>query len=208
MPFHERKAILEALSDVDEVFEFDDSDGSCIHGLNAVKQRYPNDDIIFCNGGDRTQDNIPELVLKDIRFKFQVGGNFKKNSSSNILQKWTQPIKKRKWGEFSVLLANGPLKVKELTVLPGQGMSFQRHALRSEILFVASGECSINYSTSKASDFQRIDLKEFSSFLIESHAWHQIFNISNKPCRIIEIQYGEAALEEDIERLCIFPDTP
>lgn len=31
--------------------------------------------------------------------------------------------------------------------------------------------------------------------------WHQIINLSNKPCNIIEIQYGQETNENDIERL-------
>ena len=31
--------------------------------------------------------------------------------------------------------------------------------------------------------------------------WHQITNPYDEPCHIIEIQYGEAVVEEDIERV-------
>ena len=40
-----------------------------------VRQKYHNDDIIFCNGGDRTNQNIPEMALEGIKFEFGVGGN-------------------------------------------------------------------------------------------------------------------------------------
>ena len=79
LPFEERKIILENLKLVDAVFNFeDDVKGSCINGLTKVKNKYPDDEIIFCNGGDRTKENIPEMELKDITFKFEVGGSFKK----------------------------------------------------------------------------------------------------------------------------------
>ena len=79
LPFVERKIILENLKLVDAVFGFeDDEKGSCINGLKEIKNKFPKDKIIFCNGGDRTRNNIPEMDLKDITFKFEVGGNFKK----------------------------------------------------------------------------------------------------------------------------------
>ena len=36
---------------------------------------------------------------------------------------------------------------------------------------------------------------------IKKGAWHQIINPYADPCHIIEIQYGEKTIEEDIERL-------
>jgi mannose-6-phosphate isomerase-like protein (cupin superfamily) len=30
--------------------------------------------------------------------------------------------------------------------------------------------------------------------------WHQLTNPYDEPCRIVEIQYGDACIEEDIER--------
>jgi len=78
LPFSERKVILEALRDVDKVLAFDDSDGSCINGLLALKKEYPQDQIIFCNGGDRNKENIPELFLEGFNFEFQVGGDDKR----------------------------------------------------------------------------------------------------------------------------------
>ena len=62
MPFEERKCILENLSMVDDVYNFvDDEIGSCINGLEKLKKLYPKDEIIFCNGGDRNKENIPEM---------------------------------------------------------------------------------------------------------------------------------------------------
>ena len=69
MPFEERKIIIENLSMVDEVIDFDDDEfGSASQALIKIKGFYPKDEIIFCNGGDRTKDNIPEMQIKDILF--------------------------------------------------------------------------------------------------------------------------------------------
>ena len=89
LPFKERKVILESLVFVDEVIGFeDDKQGSCINGLKIIKQRFPKDEILFTNGGDRTAKNIPEMTLDGINFIFGVGGDKKLNSSSKILKDW------------------------------------------------------------------------------------------------------------------------
>ena len=88
MEFSERKQILESIKYVDEVIDFDDTDGSCINALEKIKATYLDASIFFCNGGDRSEDNIPEKDVKGIKFMFGVGGTNKKNSSSWILKNW------------------------------------------------------------------------------------------------------------------------
>ena len=86
MPFDERKIVIENLTFVDEVIDFEDDDhGSCIKGLEKVKSMYPNEEIIFANGGDRGESNILELGVEGIEFMFEVGGKNKVNSSSEII---------------------------------------------------------------------------------------------------------------------------
>ena len=81
MPFEERSIIIKNLAMVDEVIDFEDDEfGSASHALIKIKESYPNDEIIFCNGGDRTKENIPEMHIEDINFEFGVGGEDKKNS--------------------------------------------------------------------------------------------------------------------------------
>ena len=90
MPLQERAAILRAVAGVDFVIDFDDSDNSARHAIWMVRQSYPQDHIIFANGGDRTQANIPEMTVEDanLEFVFGVGGENKQNSSSWILTEW------------------------------------------------------------------------------------------------------------------------
>ena len=79
MPFEERKLILENLKNVDEVIDFSDDDlGSAMNALYKIKDKYPNAQITFCNGGDRGKDNIPEMEVEGINFAFSVGGDDKK----------------------------------------------------------------------------------------------------------------------------------
>lgn len=88
MPFEHRAAVLSAIKYVDEVMAFDDGDGSACKLLEELKTSYSYAEIIFANGGDRTATNIPETAVKDVVFRFGIGGDNKQGSSSDFLQKW------------------------------------------------------------------------------------------------------------------------
>ena len=201
MPFNERKSIIENLKKVDSVINFDDDEyGSAINALIKIKEIYPEDHIIFANGGDRNKDNIPEMSVKGIDFKFSVGGDDKKNSSSWILKEWQYYHEERIWGSFYNLFEEDHVKVKELIVAPGKGMSFQKHFKRSEIWMVSKGSCIVNYSKEDPNIKKSIQLNTFDHYLVPVGDWHQITNPFNEPCHLIEIQYGEECVEDDIER--------
>ena len=88
MHYNDRFAEINNLKMVEEVIKFkDDQIGSCIDALLKVRKMYPDDEVIFCNGGDRNNLNIPEMSVEKVKFKFGVGGNKKINSSSEILNK-------------------------------------------------------------------------------------------------------------------------
>jgi len=202
MPFSERKIILENISYVDEVIDFeDDKAGSAINAIKTIKNRYPNDQIIFANGGDRNKTNIPEMSLEGVEFIFSVGGDTKANSSSWILKNWQYYHEDRLWGSFYNLFEDKDVKVKELIVDPGKGMSFQKHFKRSEIWLVSQGSCIVNYSKDEPNNRSSITLKKFDQYNVPVNEWHQITNPFKEKCHIIEIQYGEACVEDDIERV-------
>ena len=92
IPLKERMTIVRALSCVEEVVWFDDDDNTACDLLVQVKNRFPNDTIIFANGGDRTQENIPEMSVQWIEFIFWIGGDFKMNSSSSLLQEFADYV--------------------------------------------------------------------------------------------------------------------
>ena len=202
MSLEERKNILSNIESVDEVITFDDdAAGSCINALEKIKDKYPNDIIIFCNGGDRTKKNIPEMIVKDIEFKFGIGGNDKKNSSSWLLKNWKYGSENRIWGSFYNLFDSKEVKVKELIVKTKKGMSYQRHNFRSEIWLVTEGSCEINYADENSDLKKTVVLNKFDKFFVKKGQWHQITNPFDTECHIIEIQYGDSVVEDDIERL-------
>ena len=201
MPFNERKSIIESIKHVDEVIDFEDDDiGSCINALEKAKNLYPDDNLFFANGGDRNKANIPEMIVQGIEFIFSVGGDDKKNSSSWILKNWQYYHEKRIWGSFYNLFEEDQVKVKELIVHPGKGMSFQKHFKRSEIWMVSKGSCVVNYSKGNPENKENVQLNKFDHYLVPVGYWHQITNPFDDVCHLIEIQYGEACIEEDIER--------
>ena len=202
MSFSERKIILENITYVDEVIDFvDDDKGSAINAIQKIKNLYPDDKIIFANGGDRNKSNIPEMSLEDVEFVFSVGGDNKANSSSWILKNWQYYHEERIWGSFYNLFEDKDVKVKELIVGPGRGMSFQKHFKRNEIWLVSKGSCVVNYSEDDPEKRNSVTLKKFDQYNVPVGEWHQITNPFKEKCHIIEIQYGEACVEDDIERV-------
>lgn len=202
MPFEDRVSIIDALQGVDFAIPFNDRDGTAKDAIDWARKVYPNHTIVFANGGDRTQDNIPEMNTEDsnIEFVFGIGGN-KSNSSSWLLDEWKAPKTERKWGYYRVIHENGnEVKVKELTVEPGQYLSMQKHSQRSELWFVAEGEASL-YTLNRSSDAEKVGTYcKFSTLHINVNEWHQLANEGTEPLKIIEIQYGNVCIEEDIER--------
>lgn len=202
MSFDERKIILENLKCVDEVIGFEDDNlGSCINALKLIKMQNQENEIIFCNGGDRNNENIPEMSVEGINFQFGVGGKDKKNSSSWILKNWQGESEKRIWGKFFNLYQDQKMKLKELIIDSKKGMSLQRHFKRDEVWFISKGECKVKYKSVSSKNYDEIHLKQHDVFKVSQEDWHQIYNPFTKECRIIEIQYGEETSEEDIERL-------
>ena len=86
----ERMSIIKELKCVDVAIEFRDKDDSACDAISMALEVY--DNVLFCNGGDRGSVNTPEYERyrndKRVEFKFGVGGDDKKNSSSWILKNW------------------------------------------------------------------------------------------------------------------------
>jgi cytidyltransferase-like protein len=200
LPATERVTIIENLSMVDNCILFNDDDDSAIEALNNVKMLYPKDKIIFANGGDRTAANIPEMAVKDVIFKFSVGGETKANSSSWILEEWKAPKTERQWGHYRVLYEHDGTKVKELTIMPGKSLTMQRHKFRSEHWHIVDGMCEVSRHMDSGYTLPSRLLTKHKTIDIVEQEWHQLHNPYRSPCRLIEIQYGAYCDEEDIER--------
>jgi len=202
MPYSERASVVFALQNVNGIILFDDSDNSSRDAIVRLRKEYPDAEIIFANGGDRTQDNIPEMDVEDdnVQFVFGVGGEDKANSSSWILQEWKAPKTERSWGYYRVLHEVEGCKVKELTVEPKQSLSMQQHKKRSEHWLVTEGKCKVTRIDKDSGEEYSEVFKKHDTIDIDVKEWHQLSNPYANPCRVVEIQYGKQCVEEDIVR--------
>jgi mannose-6-phosphate isomerase-like protein (cupin superfamily) len=204
MSWDERMNIVKNIKDVDFVLEFNDEDGSAKSAIKLARQTWPDHKIVFANGGDRTDTNIPEMEFEDrnLEFAFGVGGFNKANSSSWILEEWKAPKTGRAWGYYRVLHEQGQeVKVKELTVLPKTCLSMQRHQDRAEHWFVSEGTATV-YTVDQSTDMDLLgEFTRFQHIHINKHQWHKLCNETDQPLKVVEIQYGDRCIEEDIERL-------
>ena len=206
MSFNERCDVIKNLNMVDNVISFDDKDDTACHAIFYMMSTTGHDtEIIFANGGDRTNKSTPEYEMYKnqygVTFEFGVGGDDKKNSSSWILEEWKAPKTERSWGYYRVIHEYGKhTKVKELAVPPGNKLSMQRHKERSEHWFVAEGTASV-YTIDSSTDYELYGVyQQHQSLHIPQGMWHQLANESTVPLKLVEIQYGTNCVEEDIER--------
>lgn len=206
MPFHERCSIIEELACVDQVIGFSDEDDTANNAIfQILSTNGSQTKVIFANGGDRTRSNIPEMKLRNVEFVFGIGGEYKANSSSWILDEWKTQKTQRDWGYWRVLDDKGTVKVKELVINPGCSLSDQRHMHRREHWYILSGSCKIEIEKddiiqTNAGRDQTVLLTQNKTHVINVYDWHRAYNPYDEPCHILEVQYGKECIEEDIER--------
>ena len=101
MPFEQRAEILSSLQNCLTSYSVDDSDGTVCRGLEyfaSMIGEWEYDKLVFANGGDRKEGNVPEYkVCEDlgIEMLFGIGGNEKPNSSSWMVENaWVQKLNK------------------------------------------------------------------------------------------------------------------
>jgi len=207
MSWSERAAIISELSCVDNVIEFNDDDNTACDAIEQTVIRYPDDIVIFANGGDRQQGTTPEIEFakdlaelhKNIIFEFGVGGDDKKNSSSWILKDWSQPTTQRAWGSYTVL-HNGPgWAVKELAFGTETPLSDQRHFIRSEHWHIVEGTIRMDLEFDNG-DKSSIVYTSGQSIDIPVHTWHKATNVGDSVAKVIEVWMGSELSEDDIER--------
>jgi len=116
-------------------------------------------------------------------------------------------ITERSWGYYRVIEELGPnFKVKELVVFPGKKLSMQRHKYRSEFWMVTEGIAKIYTMHNDNVGMEHRVLRgnsywpKFMGATINVEEWHQLSNETDELLKILEIQYGEKCVEEDIER--------
>ena len=101
----------------------------------------------------------------------------------------------RPWGGYVVLADADDHKVKSLVVRPGQRLSYQKHAHRSEHWFVVrgSGIVTLNGASQRVRAGDAVDVPVGTA--------HRIQNDGDGDLLFIEVQHGESFGEDDIHRL-------
>ena len=99
------------------------------------------------------------------------------------------------WGKWEILLETDYCKVKQITVNPGQRLSYQTHKKRQEQWTIVQGTATIVLN-----DKTQL-LTPGNSILIPKQAPHRIGNTTDTPIIFIEVQTGTYFGEDDIIRL-------
>jgi cytidyltransferase-like protein len=205
MSFSSRKAVLESIKYIDSVLSFDDTDNTANALLKDVQKLYPNSELTFGNGGDRSSANYPELSFcldNKIKLNDTLGGSNKMNSSSTLLDGWKIDSTIRDWGMWKVLHKYSPntTKIKELVVNPKESLSWQMHHNRSEVWFVREGTATVHHSHFADKYIEKNILRKNDVFIIPLEKWHRLSNETKEILSIIEIQFGTDCSEHDIIR--------
>jgi mannose-6-phosphate isomerase len=102
---------------------------------------------------------------------------------------------RRPWGSFAVLDEGSQYKVKRIEVLPGQRLSYQKHARRSEHWMVVQGAAKVTL------DGKEISVPLGATVDIPLGAAHRVENPGPETLIFIEVQRGDYLGEDDIVRL-------
>lgn len=108
--------------------------------------------------------------------------------------KFTQQVEHRPWGSYEVLCESSNYKIKQIIVLPGQRLSYQRHTYRNEHWQIITGKALVIKN-----DTQFI-LSPDDCIDIPVNSWHRIQNCGTDLMTFIETQTGKYFGEDDIER--------
>lgn len=203
MNWAQRSSVISNVKAVDYVIEFDDSDGTSVNAIKEVQTLWPDAEIVFANGGDRDHTNVPEMSFShpSVSFVFAVGGTFKSASSGKLLEQWRAPATARSWGNYKVLYhPDQHTKLKELTVNPHASLSMQQHSNRGEFWFVVQGQASVYRLNDQNQNELVGHFGPHQHVWIAPGNWHQLSNQTDQPVKIIEIQYGQDCVEQDIVR--------
>ena len=107
----------------------------------------------------------------------------------------TREHDERPWGAYTVLEDAEDHKVKEITVLPGKRLSYQRHARRSEHWFVVRGK------GTAVLDGHEQSVGPATTIDVPVGVAHRIANTGDEDLVFVEVQHGSYFGEDDIVRL-------
>ena len=110
-------------------------------------------------------------------------------------QETTPRFDRRPWGSFTILDEGAGYKVKRIEVLPGQRLSYQKHARRAEHWMVVQGAARFTL------DGVERTVRVGETADIPIGALHRVENPGPEPLIFIEVQRGDYLGEDDIVRV-------
>ena len=122
----------------------------------------------------------------------ELNGYLKENQSLQSVGILTET---RPWGKFEVLLDAPDVKVKRITVNPGQRLSYQYHEKRREVWTVVKGMLTI------VLEDEKLFRGKGQSIKIPLGDKHRAWNETESPVVFIEVQTGTYFGEDDIVRI-------
>ena len=122
----------------------------------------------------------------------ELNGYLKENQSLQSVGILTET---RPWGKFEVLLDASDVKVKRITVNPGQRLSYQYHEKRREVWTVVKGMLTI------VLEDEKLFRGKGQSIKIPLGDKHRAWNETESPVVFIEVQTETYFGEDDIIRI-------
>jgi len=113
--------------------------------------------------------------------------------SDNVLK--PREFDRRPWGTYEVLDEGDLFKVKQIEVLSGKRLSYQKHSKRAEHWFVVAGEAKVTL------DDRDIKVPAGEAIDIPIGSAHRVENEGSETLVFIEVQRGSYLGEDDIVRL-------
>lgn len=101
----------------------------------------------------------------------------------------------RPWGFFETLIEGDRFQVKRMVVVPGGGLSLQKHFHRAEHWVVVNGTAKVTR------DEEEMIVRENESVYLPLGCVHRLENPGKIPLTLIEVQSGAYLGEDDIVRL-------
>lgn len=200
LEYEQRKKIISSIRWVDCVMGFDDADDSACDLIRRVREAHPDAHLLFCNDGDRTATNIPEMHVYDehLSFHFSVGGTSKAASSTGILSEWGTPWQQYPWGQSRTVAEEDGFKVKLIHVQPGESLARQRHRYRHETWqFLDTGGRARVELADEARELNITAVGETIDIL--PLMWHEYHNTTDRVVRVLETQIGVHCRPDDVD---------
>ncbi|MBT7614621.1 MAG: cupin domain-containing protein, partial [Rhodospirillaceae bacterium] len=101
----------------------------------------------------------------------------------------------RPWGYYEGIDAAPGFQVKRIMVKPGERLSLQKHAHRSEHWIIVSGRARVTI------DERIFELEANQSTYVPVGSIHRLENCEAEPLLMVEVQCGDYLGEDDIIRL-------